>query len=293
MLRELDLRLDDGRTLHVYDTGPAEGGDAGLTVLWHHGTPNIGLPPAPLFPHSDRLGVRWISYDRPGYGASTPLPGRDLASAAAHAVQVADALGVGRFAVMGHSGGGAYALACAALLPERVVAAVSVSGPAPYDAPGLDWFAGMCPSGQASLRAAREGRAAKERHEAESGYDPEMFTPADHAALGGDWSWFGEVVGPAVAGGPGGAIDDDLSYVAPWGCDPSRVAVPVLLLHGAEDRVIPAAHGGWLSRACPDAELRLLPEDGHISVLRAAPAALEWLARGAGVSRRTPGAAPA
>ncbi|MEW9549389.1 alpha/beta fold hydrolase [Nonomuraea sp. NPDC050783] len=291
MLRELDMRLGDGRTLHVYDTA-APGGPSGahrLTILWHHGTPNIGTPPAPLLAASARLGIRWISYDRPGYGTSTPAPGRDLASAAALATQVADALGVGRFAVMGHSGGGAYALACAALLPERVLAAVDVSGPAPYGAEGLDWFAGMCPSGQASLRAALAGRAAKRRHEAEAGYDPEMFTPADHQALGGEWSWFGEVVEPALAAGPDGPgpVDDDLSYVAPWGCDPSGIAVPVLILHGTEDRVIPAAHGEWLARHCPGAELRLLPGDGHISVLHAAPGALEWL------SRRTPGAAPA
>ncbi|TDD02147.1 alpha/beta fold hydrolase, partial [Nonomuraea deserti] len=199
MVSEHDLDLGDGRTLHVYDTGPAAGGD-GPVVLWHHGTPNVGSPPAPLFAVSERLGIRWVSYDRPAYGGSTPSPGRDLASAAGYASRVADELGIGRFAVMGHSGGGSHALACGALLPDRVRAVVGVSGPAPYGADGLDWFAGMSVSGQASLRAAVAGRAAKERHEAAAAYDPEMFTPADHDALGGDWSWFGSVVGPAVEG---------------------------------------------------------------------------------------------
>ncbi|WP_246147785.1 alpha/beta fold hydrolase [Nonomuraea turkmeniaca] len=275
MVKELDLDLGAGRTLHVYDTA-ADAADR-LTVFWHHGTPNIGTPPAPLFPASDRLGIRWVSYDRPGYGGSTPARGRNLASTAGYVNRVADALGIGRFAVMGHSGGGSHALACAALLPDRVPAAVSVAGIAPYGAEGLDWFAGMSASGEASLRAAVAGRAAKERHEAAAEYDPEMFAPVDHAAFEGEWSWFGGVVGPALEGGPGGLIDDDLAYVSPWGCDPAEVTAPVLLLHGGQDRVVPSSHGEWLARHGRWAELRLYPEDGHISVLHSAAQALEWL----------------
>jgi pimeloyl-ACP methyl ester carboxylesterase len=278
---ELDLALDDGATLHVYDTGPA-GGDDRLAVFWHHGTPNLGAPPAPLFAESDRLGIRWVSYDRPGYGGSTPCPGRSVGSAAGYVAAVADSLGIERFALMGHSGGGPHALACGALLPDRAVAVVSGAGLAPFDAEGLDWFAGMAPSGVASLSAAAEGRAAKERHEAsDAEYDPE-FTPADLAALGGEWSWFGSVVGPAVAAGPGGLIDDDLAYVSPWGFDPAGVAVPVLLLHGGRDRIVPSSHGEWLAARCPSAELRLSPDDGHISILTSAPAALAWLRERAG-----------
>lgn len=262
------MKLADGRTLHVYDTG----GD-GLAVFWHHGTPNTGAPPEPLF----RSGVRWVSYDRPGYGGSTPYPGRTIGSAAAYTASVADELGIDRFAVVGHSGGGPHALACAALLPERVVAAVSMAGLAPFDAEGIDWFAGMADSGVASLRAAEAGRAAKEKHEASDvEYDPE-FTPADLAALSGDWSWLNSVVGPAVEAGPGGLIDDDLAYVTPWGFDPSQVLAPTLLLHGGRDRVIPSSHGLWLAAHCPGAELRLAQDDGHISILNSGPAALDWL----------------
>jgi pimeloyl-ACP methyl ester carboxylesterase len=274
---EFDLTLDDGRTLHVYERAPAgESGD-GLTVFWHHGTPNLGAPPRPLFAAADRLGLRWVSHDRPGYGGSTPQPGRDVASAAADVAAVADALGIGRFAVMGHSSGGAHALACGALLPDRVVAIVCGAGPAPFGAEGLDWFAGMAPSGVASLRAAAEGRAAKERHVASGEeYDPE-FTPADLAAFGGAWSWFGEVVGPAIAAGPGGLIDDDLALMAPWRFGPGDVIAPVLFLHGGRDRTIPSSHGEWLAERCPHADLWLRPEDGHISVLSAGEAALAWL----------------
>lgn len=276
MTTEIDLELADGRTLHAYDTGADDGGGR-LAVFWHHGTPNIGAPPKPLFADAEHLGLRWVSYDRPGYGGSTPNPGRNIASAAADVASVADALGIERFALMGHSGGGPHALACAALLPERAVAVVSVAGLAPYDADGLDWFAGMADSGAASLRAAAQGRRAKETYEASGvGGDP-GFIPADEAALAGTWSWFIDVVRPAMAGGPGPLIDDDLAAVAPWGFDPADVAAPTLLLHGGSDRVVPSSHSEWLTTRCPSAELRIFPDDGHISVLNSAPAALHWL----------------
>jgi pimeloyl-ACP methyl ester carboxylesterase len=275
-LTEFDVERADGRTLHAYDTG-ADRPHGRLAVFWHHGTPNIGAPPEPLLPDAERLGLRWVSYDRPGYGGSTPNPGRDVASAAADVAAVADVLGIDRFAVMSHSGGGPHAYACAALLPERVLAVVTVAALAPYDAAGLDFFAGMADAGVASLRAAAEGRESRERYEASGAEDDVGFTPADEAALSGEWSWFLDVVRPALAGGPGGMIDDDLAYVGPWGFDPNQVAAPVLLLHGGRDRVVPSSHGTWLAGRIPSAELRISPDDGHITVLNDAPAALEWL----------------
>ncbi len=273
----MDLELGDGRTLHVYDTA-ADDTDGRLAVFWHHGTPNIGAPPEPLFEAADRLNIRWVSYDRPGYGGSTPYQDRNVALAAADVSTIADALGIDRFAVLGHSGGGPHALACGALLPERVLSVVSVSGMAPFGAEGLDYFAGMADSGAGSLRAAVQGREAKERFEATADEDAESgFIPADLAALEGEWSWFESVVRPAIENGPGALIDDDLAYVSPWGFDPARVVAPTLLVHGGRDRVVPSSHGEWLARHCPSAELWLRPEDGHISVLRSGEAAMGWL----------------
>jgi pimeloyl-ACP methyl ester carboxylesterase len=273
---ETDLRLGDGRTLHVYDA-PPDGADPRLVVFWHHGTPNTGEPPEPLFPAAAQLGLRWVSYDRPGYGGSTPHPGRDIASAAADVAGAADALGIGRFAVMGHSGGGSHALACGALLPRRVVGVVCVAAMAPSDAQGLDWFAGMAASGEARLRVAAAGRAAMQAHMAAAEWDPEEFTPADHAAVDGDWSWLGTVAAKALEGGPDGQVDDELAYAAPWGFDPGQVRAPALFLHGGQDRVAPVSHGRWLADRIPTAELWLRPDDGHISVLHSAAAALGWL----------------
>jgi pimeloyl-ACP methyl ester carboxylesterase len=275
VVTELDLDLSDGRTLHVYDSGPV-GSDA-LAVVWHCGTPQLGAPPEPLVPVATELGLRWVSFDRAGYGGSTRLPGRDVAAVAADVAAVADALNIERFAVMGASGGGPHALACAALVPDRVLAAVSIAGLAPISADGLDWFTGMAAAGEAELRAACAGRPVLESHLQAADFDPELFTAADHTALAGPWSWLGSVSGD-VPGAFEGMVDDDLAYVQPWGFDPSQIRVPVLLLHGEDDRVVPAAHSRWLAARLPSAELWSRPGDGHISVLQGGGAALEWVA---------------
>ena len=276
MVTETDLELGDGRTLRAYDTGAGGAGDR-LAVLWHHGSLNVGAPPEPLFPAAEELGIRWVSYDRPGYGGSPPRPDRGVASAAGYASAVADALGIDRFAVVGYSHGGSHAVACAALLPERVVGVASVAGQAPFGRRGAGLVRGFGLGGAAELRAAAAGRATLEKHLAESDDGPDL-TPEDEAALAGGWSWFFDVFdGHTLAGGMGGFLDDDLAAVGAWGFDPADVAAPALFVHGARDRVVPAAHGEWLARRVPSAELWLRPEEGHVSILDRGAAALAWL----------------
>jgi pimeloyl-ACP methyl ester carboxylesterase len=286
MVTEADIRLADGRTLHAYDTrgdrivGSCATAGSPVAVFWLHGSPNIGSPPEPLFAAAEANGLHWVSYDRPGYGGSSPHDGRTVASAAADVAAIADALGIGRFAVLGHSGGGPHALACAALLPERVTAAVSVSAPAPFDADGLDWFAGWSPGIAAENRAATNGRAALEAHWGEA--EPEdmgaFFTEADQTALDGSWSWLASVAGQAIEEGNEGYLEDTLASVQPWGVRLDAVRVPVLIMHGAKDKMVPCAHGEWLAARCPAAELRVVPDAAHITVLDTAPEALTWLA---------------
>ena len=223
-----------------------------------------------------------MGYDRRDTAARPRLRTVAVSSAATYAEAVADALELDRFAVMGHSGGGPHALACAALLPSRVVAAVAVASLAPYGPDGLEpaaYYAGMAASGVSALSAAARGRAAKEAHEALAGedYDPE-FTPGDLAMLDGEWAWFIDVVRAAAASGPAPAIDDDLAYVRPWGFDLATVRVPTLLLQGERDRIVPPAHARHLAQAIPGAELRLEPDAGHISVVAGAAEALAWVA---------------
>ena len=246
-------------------------------VFWHHGTPNIGAPPRPLLAVSDQLGVRWVSNDRPGYGGSTPVPGRTVGSAAADVAAIADALGIERFAVMGHSGGSPHALGCAALLPDRVFAVVAVSGLAPYPAEGLDWFASMAESGLATLSAAVQGRAAKEQYEAsEPDLDP-GFTAADDAAS----SW--RVVVVHRRRPPGHCRRAWTSnrrrprLCRTLGFRPSRDLRTDPVVHGQDDRIAPSSHAEWLATRCPSAELWLRPGEGHISVMSSAEAALRWL----------------
>ncbi|MBF4618447.1 alpha/beta hydrolase [Clavibacter sp. VKM Ac-2873] len=272
MLTETDLRLPDGRTLHCYDTGPGDAAD--LVVVYHHGTPNVGPPPAPLVEAPAGRGIRWVSYDRPGYGGSTRRPGRTVADAAADDAAVADALGIDRFAVLGHSSGAVLALAAAAALPGRVLGALCGAALAPVDAEGLDWFAGMHAGGERELRAALMGAEALEAELAASEFDPAMFTDGDLRALEGDWAWLDRVAAHGLDAGPGGMVDDDLALVAAWGVDLAAIRAPVVLLHGDADRIAPVAHARWLADRVPGVELVIRPGDGHIAVLHGAADAL-------------------
>jgi pimeloyl-ACP methyl ester carboxylesterase len=265
------LRLPDGRVLRVHDSGGAPDAPA---VIWHTGSPQTGALLDPLVAATAARGMRLLSYGRPSYGGSTPQRGRNVAAAAGDVARIADAAGIARFAVMGASGGGPHALACAALLPERVIGAVSISGLAPFT-DSFDWYAGMRAPG--GLQAAAAGRADRERYAATAEFDPESFTAADHAALDGAWTSLGADAARAGTDAPEGLIDDDLALVAPWGFEPGDITAPVLIVHGGEDRVVPPSHAQWLVEHCPTAELWLRPRDGHISILDACPVALDWL----------------
>ncbi|WP_238161743.1 alpha/beta fold hydrolase [Kribbella antibiotica] len=266
------MELSDGRTLHVYDTGTP-----GHPVIWNHGTPNIGAPPEPLFAAAERLGLRWVSFDRPGYGGSTVSRGRTVASVARDTEAVADALSLDRFAVAGYSGGGTFALGTAALLGDRVTAAMTLAAIAPYGVEGLDWYEGMVPSGIAALASAAAG-ARETLHNSGFEYDA-GFTAADEEMFGGPWGWLGEVAGPGLDAGPYGQIDDDVSYTRPWGCDPRTITAPTLLLHGTCDRIIPPSHASWLAAHCPAATLQLHEGASHFTIVEYAEAGLSWLAR--------------
>lgn len=271
MVTELDVRVGD-RTLHAYDTGADAA--ARLALVWHHGSPQTGAPLEPLLAAAAARGIRLISYGRPGYGGSTPRPGRDVASAAGDVAAIADALGLERLAVMGASGGGPHALACAALLPDRVVGAVTLAGIAPYTEE-FDWFAGM--TSPDSLLAAREGREARARYAETDEFDPDQFLPADWAALEGSWASLGADVESSEAYGPGGLIDDDVAFASPWGFDLGAIEPPVLLVQGEHDRVVPAKHASWMLSRLRRAQLWMRLDDGHVSVLDVVPDAMDWL----------------
>ena len=241
-------------------------------IVWHHGSPQTGALLAPLLEAARERGMRLVGYARPSYGGSTPDPGRDVARAAGDVRQLADALGLDTFAVMGASGGGPHALACAALLGDRVTGAVAIACPAPYTE-AFDWFAGMVDPG--GLKAGLQGREARAAHPED--FDQDSFVAADWAALQAEWAPLGADAMAAGQAGPDGLIDDDVAYTKPWGFELEAVQAPVLVVQGGEDRVIPPSHADALLRALPNGELWLRPRDGHVSILRACPVAMDWL----------------
>jgi pimeloyl-ACP methyl ester carboxylesterase len=274
-IAERDVPVGDGRTVRAYDTGI---GDA-LTILWHHGSPQTGVLLDPLLEAAAARGIRLFAYARPSYGGSTPAPGRDVAAAASDVARVADAFGIERFATMGASGGGPHALACAALLGERVSAVACLASIAPYT-DEFDWFAGIVAPG--GLRSALEGREARARFAETDEFDERSFTAADWAALSDPWRSLGQDAMRADQAGPDGLIDDDVAFASPWGFDVAAIEAPVLFVQGAEDRVVPPAHADWLVRRTPRSELWLRPRDGHVSVLNACPVAMDWLVAATG-----------
>ena len=175
---------------------------------------------------------------------------------------------------MGASGGGPHALACGALLGNRVMGVACLASIAPYS-PDADWFVGMASVG--GLRSALEGRESRASYAATEEFDPDSFTAADWAVLAGTWASLGEDAGRAAAAGTDGLVAADVAFVSPWGFDLARGVAPVLLVQGGADRVVPLAHAHRLMGACPRPELWLRPADGHISVLGACPVALDVL----------------
>src|SRR5512135_3468719 len=129
------ISTESNRELRIIVAGQLDG----VPVLLHQGTPASILLYPPWVEDARSRGIQLISYERPGYGGSTPYPGRNIASVAEDVVAIARHLDIDRLAVYGGSGGGPYALASAALLPELVVAAAVFASPAPYTADVLDW----------------------------------------------------------------------------------------------------------------------------------------------------------
>jgi len=284
---ERTVHTPDGRTLAVEDWGDPDS----RPVLVHMGTPNSRLLYGPNVADAAGRGLRLISYDRPGYGGSSPQPGRTVADCAGDARAICAELGVDRLAMWGISGGGPHVLACAALLPDLVTAAASLASIAPYEAEGLDYFAGM---GQENVddtrlfltdQAASRAKADKDREEllatapedAAKGIES-LLTPTDAAVLHGELAEFLVASGQAgLAPGSQGWWDDNC-MIRPWGFDLADIAVPFLLLHGRQDQFVLFGHGEWLAAHIPGVEARLLDGDGHLTLLQnRIPEVHSWL----------------
>jgi pimeloyl-ACP methyl ester carboxylesterase len=223
---------------------------------------------------------------RPGYEASSPRPGRTVGDVTDDVTAVLDELGLDTFVTYGVSGGGPHALACAAKLPGRCLAAASVAGVAPYQAEGLDFLDGMGPENVAEFGAALKGYQPLteylEREAAAFGNVTAdevaaafggLVSDVDKAALTGDtaYSGYGAHVAAslraALRGGIAGWRDDDLAFTADWGFALDRKnAAPVAVWQGDQDRMVPYPHGQWLAGRIPGARVHLKPGEGHLSL---------------------------
>ena len=275
MTREHRVSVD-GRALAVVEVG----NENGPAVALCHGTPGSRLLWRELIEDVEERGMRLLSYDRPGYGGSDPHPGRKVADAAGDIAAIADQLGIEQLAVEGGSGGGPHALACAALLPDRVVAVASLAGVAPYTADSLDWLDGMGQDNLDEFAATVAGPEELERYlraQADRMLSAEpdaiaealrsLLSPPDLAVLTGEFAeYLHEATKVGIQEQLDGWIEDDFAFLDPWGFELGDIRVPVQLWHGAQDRFVPIAHGRWLAERIPRVDAHLTNEDGHLTI---------------------------
>jgi pimeloyl-ACP methyl ester carboxylesterase len=286
-------RAGDGRTLAFVERGAADG----MPVLVCHGTPGSRLTRHPDPEMYERHGVRMVAYDRPGYGLSDPHQGRSVADAAADIAAIADELGFERFVVVGGSGGAPHALACGALLGDRVVRVGALVTPAPSDSPDFDFFTDLAEINVKEFGAALEGREAIEAHLQpyvdELHGNPEAVVEEisselpdrDRAILAREdvREVLIDSFVEAVRQGARGWADDDLAFAKPWGFDLEQVEVETRLWQGELDVLAPRSHGEYVARRLPNARFEVLEGGGHF-LDDEWGIVLDWLAAGARVS---------
>jgi pimeloyl-ACP methyl ester carboxylesterase len=273
----LTVTLADGRRLEAW----ANDGTSSTAVLLHVGTPCAGIAFDSMVAAAVRRGCRFVTYSRPGYAGSTRQPDRSVADCAADVAALARALGLDRLYVVGWSGGGPHALACAALLPELVESAATLAGVAPWGAPGLDWLDGMAEENRAEFGAAHESDEAlqrflepyaKEHGRLTASTIVEMLggllTDVDRGALTSTIAeYLASLFREALSSGIWGWHDDDLAFTRDWGFSLEDIGVPVTVWQGRQDAMVPYAHGAWLATHVAGARGMLLEEEGHVSLV--------------------------
>jgi pimeloyl-ACP methyl ester carboxylesterase len=273
------LETPDGRTLAYATWGDPDG----FPVLSLHGTPGCRFQRWPNEEVYIQAGAYWVTHDRAGYGRSDRHHGRTVADEAADVEALADALGLDRFGVTGGSGGGPHVLACAALLPDRVVRAVCIVGLAPLGNPGLaedEWLAGMDPENVKEFRWTEAGEHVltpeleRLHSEAEErvAVDPSTvlgdfdLSESDRAQLARPEAMqvIREATAEEAVNGVGGWVDDDLAFQQPWGFDVAAISVPVLIRYGLTDVLVPPPHGEWLAANVPGCIVDTDDTGGHM-----------------------------
>ena len=281
------IRLRDGRTLAYAEAGAA----GGFPVISCHGTPACRLPGG-WARAADAAGARFIQPDRPGYGASDFNPDHSLTEWARDVAELADSLGLDRFAVVGTSGGGPYAAACAHALPARVSALGLVCGVGPFwDVPEVD----ACATDETGswirelidlARRDPEDAVAHAREECEQDaamvardpaewmqfwFENEDMPDADRelAARPDVRAWSLASLEESLRGGIEGYVQDELVLtVRPWGFRAEAISVPTYIWHGERDTLAPVGGARYLAAVIPESSSRFFPEEGHSISIR-------------------------
>lgn len=274
------IELADGRTLGFVDYGPADG----VPVLWCHGGPGSRFEPAQVAEVAGGMGQRIIGFDRPGYGLSTPRPGRSIEACVPDTLALADHLELDSFYIVGVSTGGAYALSTAAIAPDRVrgvIACCALTDMRDEEAKKTMIEGAIADIWNSTSRddaiAVAENQfgsdgtkmldAAGENPLAEA--DMAMF--ADPAFLGG----MIQGLQPMFAWGVQGYADDRLADGPGWGgFDVKAITCPVIVLHGEADTICPVINAHTTADLVPGAELHLTTNDGHFSIVGHVPEVL-------------------
>lgn len=269
------ISLRDGRAL-----GFAEFGDpAGKPIFYFHGFPGSRLEAQVATDLASRHKARVIAVDRPGYGLSDVKPGRSIGDWSADVLELADTLGLERFTVLGVSGGGPYAAACALKIPERLVSVGIVSGMGPPEAlhaPGtmarLNRLAlflarhspaliGMACAGIASSIRRRPERFVSRLTRLVSSVDKEILGHKE----------FREVLcrsfQEAVRLGSRGPASDLVLYARPWDFRLQDISMQVNLWHGELDMIVPPAMSRFQQSAIPNCRATYFRQEGHFSVI--------------------------
>jgi len=270
------VRLSDGRDIELVTAGREDG----FPLVVHSGTPSGLVVNTRLASAATERGLQIVQPARPGYEGSTPRPGRRVADVVADVAEVLDALGAGSYVAIGFSGGGPHSLACAALAPDRCLAAASVAGAAPYGAEGLDFLAGMGPEnveefgcaarGSAALTPFLEKEAATYRNvtgDQVAATLGGLVSGADTAVITGDYAdKLAASLRGALREGIAGWHDDDLAFIADWGFSLDSLAGRAAIWQGDQDNMVPFAHGQWLAAHVPDARVHLKSGAGHLTM---------------------------
>jgi pimeloyl-ACP methyl ester carboxylesterase len=285
-----EVKTHNGGRLMVEFSGAPHG----TPVFLLHGTPGSRNGPKPRGSVSYRMGVRLISYDRPGYGGSTRHLGRSVADAARDVESIADQLGIERFAVVGRSGGGPHALACAALLPDRVARTAVLVGLAPAGAPDLDWSGGIAEDNESAYSTAdADFSTLTERLRLRADRtlrDPESLLNALRAHMKeSDKRVVDDVVmrrlladtyTEGLKDGPYGWIDDVFALRGEWGFNVNSINAPVRIWHGADDSFSPVSHAHWLAARIPNSVIQIQSGSAHFGAMEILPEILSWLTGG-------------